>query len=232
MLKEIFFVYFNPNYKDTYTNLCGKTVYLDASTKLESENAVIAKMLSPLCIGKKPGAVSAVCFHPFDESAKEKVISAFGNVAEEKEDAYFLEVTEEKITVYATNVRGYLYGASTLRSHYRNGIAAGCIYNVPLVEFRAVKMYLPAEDKLDEFYYMVDMFMHYGYNALVLEVGGAMEYKKHPEINDYWVEHCEIFGEYSHKADDFQRYSHTNPKRHGKVWGRWIFISSLWKRCR
>ena len=106
-------MYFHPNYKDTYTNLCGKTVYLDAATKLESENAVIAKMLSPLCIGKKPGAVSAVCFHPFDESAKEKVISAFGNVAEEKEDAYFLEVTEEKITVYATNVRGYLYGAST-----------------------------------------------------------------------------------------------------------------------
>jgi len=201
-------VYFNPNYKDTYTNLCGKTVYLDAATKLESENAVIAKMLSPLCIGKKANAVSAVCFHPFDESAKEKVISAFGNVAEEKEDAYFLEVTEEKITVYAANIRGYLYGASTIRSHYRSGIKEGCIYNVPLVEFRAVKMYLPAEDKLDEFYYMVDMFMHYGYNALVLEVGGAMEYKKHPEINDYWVEHCEIFGEYSHKADDFQHSQH------------------------
>ena len=46
--------------------------------------------------------------------------------------------------------------------------------------------------------------MHYGYNALVLEIGGAMEYKKHPEINDFWVDYCKEFREYSGKTKKFQ----------------------------
>ena len=199
---------FNENFKDTYVALNGDVVFIDSKTKLESENAVIREKLSPLLSGEKLFAVSAIRFLPLGENEKEKIVAAFGAVFEEKEDAYLLEVTKESITVYANHLRGYLYGACTLRTHYRCGIREGLVYNVPLVQFRAVKMYLPAAEKIDEFYYMVDMFMAYGYNALVLEVGGAMEYKNHPEINDYWVEHCEIFGEYSHKADDFQHSQH------------------------
>ena len=198
----------NENFKDTYVALNGETVFIDSKTKLESENSVIRDQLSRLLSGEKLGAVAAIRFLPFGVAERERIVSVFGNVVEEKADAYLLEVTKAHITVYAHNLRGYLYGAATLRSHYRNGIQEGLIYNVPLVDFRAVKMYLPAEDKIGEFYYMVDMFMSYGYNAIVLEVGGAMEYKNHPEINDYWVEHCEIFNEYSHKADDLQHSQH------------------------
>lgn len=199
---------FNPNFKDTYVDLSGEFVFLDKSTVVESENPVIRETLSSLLVGEKKEFAKSICFHNFDETAEKKVIATFGEVIENITDAYLLEVTSETITVYSNTERGYLYGACTLRSHYRDGICEGYIYNVPRVPFRAVKMYLPAEDKLDEFYYMLNMFMHYGYNAVVLEVGGAMEYKTHPEINDYWVEHCEIFGEYSHKADDFQHSQH------------------------
>ena len=195
---------FNENFKDTYVALNGDVVFIDAKTKLESENAVICDRLSRLLSGKKCGAVSSIRFLPFGDSEKEKIVSVFGNVVEEKADAYLLEVTKEHITVYANELRGHLYGACTIWTHYKNGIKEGLVYNVPLVEFRAVKMYLPAEEKLDEFYYMLDMFMAYGYNSIVLEIGGAMEYKKHPEINEFWVDYCKEFFEYSGKTKDFQ----------------------------
>ena len=167
------------NFKDTYAALNGAIRYLDARTVIESENEVILKKLSPLCAGEKKGALTSVRFLPLTEAEKAKIEKTFGDVFEDKEDAYLLEVTAERVTVYSNYERGFLYGACTLWEHYKDGIKEGLIYNVPLVQFRAVKMYLPAEEKLDEFYYMVDMFMHYGYNAIVLEVGGAMEYKKH-----------------------------------------------------
>ena len=196
---------FNENFKDTYVALNGAIRCLGKNTKIETENEVILKKLSPLCVGETSDAIESIRFLSLGDAEKEKIEKIFGNVFEDKEDAYLVEVTEKAVTVYSNYERGFLYGACTVWSHYHDGIKSGLIYNVPLVSLRAMKMYLPAEEKLDEFYYMVDMFMHYGYNALILEVGGAMEYKKHPEINKFWVESCAEFFEYSCKARDVQR---------------------------
>ena len=198
----------NENFKDTYVALNGSVCYLDAKTKFQTKNEVILKKLSPLCTGEAEGAIASVRFLPLTAKEREKIETAFGEVFEDKEDAYLLEVASDTVTVYSNYERGFLYGACTLWSHYRGGIREGLIYNVPLVPFRAAKMYLPAEDKLDEFYYMVDMLMHYGYNAIVLEVGGAMEYKNSPEINAYWIEVCKDLYEYSGKATDLQNSQH------------------------
>ena len=179
---------FSENFKDTYTALNGAVRYFSKATEIETENEVILKKLSPLCVEEKSGAIESIRFMPLGDAEKEKIEKTFGNVYEDKEDAYLVEVTDKSVTVYSNYERGFLYGACTVWTHYKNGIKEGYIYNVPLVEFRAVKLYLPAEDKLDEFYYMVDMFMHYGYNAIVIEVGGAMEYKNSPEVNEFWVE--------------------------------------------
>ena len=195
---------FYENFKDTYAALNGRICYFNDKTVLENENAVIQKKLAPLFKGRKKNAIRAISFLPLGEAEKKKIEIAFGNVFEDKEDSYLVEVTCERVTVYSNSERGYLYGASTVWTHYRDGIREGYIYNVPLMPLRAVKMYLPAEEKLDEFYYMLDMFMHYGYNALILEIGGAMEYKKHPEINAFWVESCAELSEYSCKARKLQ----------------------------
>ena len=31
---------------------------------------------------------------------------------------------------------------------------------------------------------MIDLLVYYKYNSIILEIGGAMEYKRHPEINE------------------------------------------------
>ena len=192
------------NFKDTYVALEGAVRYFSKATKIETENEVILKKLSPLCVGEMAESIESIRFLPLADAEKAKIEKTFGNVFEDKEDAYLVEVTEKNVTVYSNYERGFLYGACTVWTHYEDGICEGYIYNVPLVPFRAVKLYLPAEDKLNEFYYMVDMFMHYGYNAIVIEVGGAMEYKNSPEINAFWVEICKDLYEYSGKATDLQ----------------------------
>ena len=196
---------FCEHFKDTHAALNGALRCFDKSTAIETDNEVIAKKLAPLCTGNKEGAIQSIRFLPLGKAEREKITEVFGDVLEEKEDMYLLEVRGDAVTVYANEVRGFLYGACTIWEHYRSGgIREGYIYNVPLVPFRAVKLYLPAEDKLDEFYYMLDMFMHYGYNALVIEVGGAMEYKNSPEINAYWVEICRDLSEFSGKTGMLQ----------------------------
>ncbi len=195
---------FHENFKDTYAALNGEVRYFGKKMKIETENEVILKKLSPLCAGDAEKAIASIRFLPLASAEKEKIEKTFGDVFEDKEDAYLVEVCADAVTVYSNYERGFLYGASTVWTHYRDGIKEGLIYNVPLVEFRAVKMYLPAEEKIDEFYYMVDMFMHYGYNAIVLEVGGAMEYKNSPEINKFWIETCEELFEYNGKATQLQ----------------------------
>ncbi len=51
---------------------------------------------------------------------------------------------------------------------------------------RCVKLYLPARKKIGEFRNFLSFCAKYGVDTLMLEVGGAMEYRRHPEINAAW----------------------------------------------
>ena len=105
----------------------------------------------------------------------------------ETEDSYAVFGEGDALTVCSANLRGQLYGAYTLlQQAYDNGgkIPGGVIFNVPQCSFRGLKVYLPAPDALEEFYRTVDFLLYYRCNTVIIEVGGAMEYRRHPEIND------------------------------------------------
>ena len=51
---------------------------------------------------------------------------------------------------------------------------------------------------------MIDKLVYYKYNAVIIEVGGAMEYKRHPEINAAWVEFCKEVSVSPEAAQDIQ----------------------------
>lgn len=71
---------------------------------------------------------------------------------------------------------------------------------------RGVKIYLPepTESGYAEFRKLVDFMCRFRYNCLMIETGGAMEYKSHPEINEGWVEYCSFMNEYSGKPQTIQ----------------------------
>lgn len=57
---------------------------------------------------------------------------------------------------------------------------------------------------MQEFYDMVDTIVYYKYNAISLEIGGAMEYKRHPEINEIWRTYAADIRSHSGRAQEIQ----------------------------
>lgn len=76
----------------------------------------------------------------------------------------------------------------------------------PVCALRGVKVYLPepTEKGYAEFRKLVDFMCRFRYNCLMIETGGAMEYKSHPEINEGWIEYCAFMNEYSGKPQEIQ----------------------------
>ena len=53
-----------------------------------------------------------------------------------------------------------------------------------------IRLFLPAGNRLEDFHALIALLQEYQFNLVMLEVGGAMEYRRHPEINQGWVEYC------------------------------------------
>lgn len=121
------------------------------------------------------------------------------------EDAFAVCGKGDAITVCSEGERGLLYGVYEVlqQAQADDGFVPGGIrFAVPQCPFRGLKVYMPGEKQLDQFYKIVDMLMYYRYNTIIIEVGGAMEYKRHPEINESWVEYCKEMSRYPQRADE------------------------------
>lgn len=77
----------------------------------------------------------------------------------------------------------------------------------PVCSLRGVKIYLPepTEKGFENFKKLVDLMCRFRYNFLMIEIGGAMEYKSHPEINEGWIEYSNFMNEYSGKPQKIQK---------------------------
>lgn len=121
------------------------------------------------------------------------------------DEAFAISIGAET-NVWAATPQGFIYAASTLLSLAETGeLAKGFIYDYPIDDIRGLRTYLPPRDKIDDFYRTVDFLAYYKYNRLMLEVGGAMEYKRHPEINETWIELCKDINAYSGRGNEIQR---------------------------
>lgn len=174
--------------------------YLTSKTKINTGNPVIGSFVkaSADIEGDYYGAVD------FIEDIPPNVISlvneTFGGTYRENPEGYVI-VLDDEITIYSRGLGGFLYGACDLTRMAQDGfIGQGVVYNAPLAEFRSLKVYLPPEENIGFFKEVIDLCCHYRCNTLIIEVGGAMEYKRHPEINEGWVAYCAEMHEYSGKT--------------------------------
>ena len=51
---------------------------------------------------------------------------------------------------------------------------------------------MPERDKIDQFKRIIDCMAFMKMNTVILEVGGGMEYERHPEINKSWEKFCKL----------------------------------------
>ncbi len=118
-----------------------------------------------------------------------------------KNDEAFAIKIGKKTVIWATKEIGFIYAVSTLLALAQDGeLCTGFIYDYPLSDVRGYRAFLPSRRGFDSFRKMIDLLAFYKYNSIILEVGGAMEYKRHPEINERWRKLCEECHSYSGRA--------------------------------
>lgn len=129
---------------------------------------------------------------PFPDEEKKNVSFALADMPEE---AFEINVDASGATVRGGSRRALLYAsARLLQLSGREGIRFCHLKDAPAMPLRGVHFALPARDKIDFVKRMVrDVFMPMGYNTVFIEVAGAMEYKKHPRINEKWKEACDDY---------------------------------------
>lgn len=120
-------------------------------------------------------------------------------------EGYDIVLEADRIDVRYADERGGIYAALTLRQLSECGeLFVGHLADAPDCAFRGYRVYLPGRNSMDAFRAMVDFIVYYKYNHISLEIGGAMEYKRHPEINARWAEFAADTHRYSDRAHEIQ----------------------------
>jgi len=100
-------------------------------------------------------------------------------------NGYRLVVSKEGVNLWASDLRGMVYGKETFAKLAKDGTVPQCeINDAPRMEFRGVHLMLPHPDEFD----FAKRFIKYvispmGYNYVIMEIAGGMEFESHPEIN-------------------------------------------------
>jgi len=98
------------------------------------------------------------------------------------------------VNIYSSDLPGAIYAASTLAQLIERGeelTLPGCrITDLPFAAFRGLHAYLPARENIGAFKSIIDTMALLKMNTLILEIGGGMEYERHPEINAAWEKFC------------------------------------------
>lgn len=128
------------------------------------------------------------------EKAGEIVFCMPDTMAEGK-DSYHLEVKKEGCLVEAANRRGLLYAVDTMLQRMdEEGIKCCHIEDEAFMEFRGVHIALPDKKQLSFLKKLVKyVFVPMRYNMVFIEIAGAMQYEKYPEISKAWENACEKY---------------------------------------
>lgn len=191
---------------DTYFDLTGEGRYIGPDTEIICKDAVARAQIKAVFENaaecREHRNVKEILFLKVDELAEILVKDRFPEADLQTEDSYVISVEKERIRVFTDSENGVRYAACSIRAHYdpEKGISEGLLCNIPICPVRGLKIYTPAREHIPFFREIVDLCMTYGYNTIFMEIGGAMEYKSHPEITEGWKEYGDFMKEYPGKA--------------------------------
>ena len=131
------------------------------------------------------------------------------------DELYSLEVGKDGTVIAAATYAGLYYGVQTLvqlmepvssvskpstplrkPAEQAEGEGPGVrlpscsILDYPLKPIRGIHTYLPARENLPFFKRFIEWLGRHRINTIFLEVGGGMEYQRHPEVNHAWESFC------------------------------------------
>lgn len=171
-----------------YVNATGDAFELSSKSEINSETEKYAKKYAEKVVAgcsEEGKTVSINLCLSVPEEVRKKIGSKFS----ENEECYAVEVRGDRINLYALTDNGLTYAVSTLLQLIESGnVREMLLFDYPDKKIRGYRAYTPGRENIPTFKKVVDKLVYLKYNTMMIEVGGAMEYKRHPEINEKWVE--------------------------------------------
>ncbi len=172
----------------------------------DSANHINEKALREIALSIDSSCGGAeIIFEALTDENFATLTASFENAEMYGNESYVIKIADD-VTVYYTSEITKIYALYAIKRMYtRDGLRKGVIFNTPIVEFRCIHVNLPTKDGIEEFKRLIDMLLAFGHNAVMIEIGGAMEYKRHPEISEGWVEYCNLFKDFNGKNNSALR---------------------------
>lgn len=148
-------------------------------------------------MAREGGMISEIVIHNGFSDVVNNIIAENGEICGQMKEEYAICIGN-KTEIYTADELGARNAILTLKHLADNDeLKEGFIYDYPEKSFRAVKLFVPGRKQFDVFKKTIDLLAYYKNNVLVLEIGGAMEYKRRPEINIEWEKRMTAFKEKS-----------------------------------
>ena len=190
-------------------------VILTEDTALLSAPDAVASYLTRLAHGCASQAneatpIGSIRFHRGLPKAVRERLAEKGMTY--RSDAYAIRIAK-RTHVYAVSETACVHAVATLARLMAEGeLREGFLFDTPLVCERGYRTYLPPRTGFAGFEAMLDLLVHYKYNSIILEIGGAMEYERHPEIAVTWSAFCKEMRSASGKSLEIQHKTYPWPK--------------------
>ncbi|MFH1567621.1 MAG: family 20 glycosylhydrolase [Gemmatimonadota bacterium] len=163
-----------------------------------------AEVAAELARGGVPGvrsdhsAPAAVTIGRLDDPAVAELLAQRGVLplaSARHPGGYVLSASPDGAVVAGFDADGAYWGVQSLRQVMRceRGrlfIDALEVHDWPHKSVRGVHLYMPGPGQIEFFKRFVTWLARLKYNTLYLEVGGGMEYERHPAINQAWARFC------------------------------------------
>jgi len=193
--------------KPKYSKFEDRGRFIGSVTEIRTNISAVAEKVKKIIVHNYPADLcfgAIITSREIPDAVVKAVNELFGVGFSKKEDAYAV-VLDEDIKIFSKSARGLIYGAlSVLGMAEEQYMPRGIYYEAPAVNVRGAKVYLPGRDGIGFFKEFINFLAAFRMNTLMIEIGGAMEYKSHPEINEGWVEYCREMREYSGKSHHIQ----------------------------
>ena len=194
-----------------YIKRTGPARHINKQTKIQTDIPVIQEILVEKIknTGTEEG-FKVICFHKeIPAAVGERISNEFNVPKPSHSECHIIEAKGDEIQVYALSERGLFYGAVSIIHLMEKGCVDELLaYDYPVCDERGMKVFLPASKDIGFFKKFVDMICYFKFNSIMIEIGGGMEYKRHPEINEGWIKYCEEMSEYSGKTTKIQDYTY------------------------
>lgn len=203
---------------------CGESPWLaaEAGKLADLLNCAAGKVVArPAASAKAGQAAVTVC------DLESTCTASRGIKSVKNAEGYSLKITPKSIVLVAADAAGAYWGAQTLAQLVqvegsKVTLPAATIRDWPEMPIRGAHVYVPPAQELGFFERFLDMMASLKFNTLFIEVGGGMEFKKHPEINHAWAK-------FSHDALTYDWYktpekypsSRKSDQHYGRPGAKW-----------